>query len=251
VRGVIDTVQISHPGRADEGVDYWVDGDGGRLAGLYGDFLGLHLIDIGYKKLVHDDERLPVIGFEYSPDDARPGWRDPERPQQMHLDIVVGDLELAEEIAQRWGATRLQDMGHFRTYADAIGHPFCVYVDPDSSEQAPGRIARIVIDCPDPAALAAFYEEFLDMRVRIMDTPERVEISGDPAGIVLAFQRAQFAPAAWPDPAHPAQLHLDLTFDDVATAGALAEQLGATRLSVGDFHSVYGDPASHPFCLVT
>jgi Glyoxalase-like domain len=41
-------------------------------------------------------------------------------------------------------------------------------------------------------------------------------------------------------------MHLDVMVDDVATAGAAAEALGARRLT----ESVFADPAGHPFCLI-
>lgn len=39
---------------------------------MYGELLGMVPIYIGYHKLVHEDGRIPEIGFEYSPDDVRP-----------------------------------------------------------------------------------------------------------------------------------------------------------------------------------
>ena len=45
--------------------------------------------------------------------------------------------------------------GSHRTYADPIGHPFCLY--PGNAD----RLWRVVIDCPDAAALSAFYAELL------------------------------------------------------------------------------------------
>ena len=64
---------------------------------------------------VQDDEGWVVIGdapdrpgsaFQYTPDLRPPQWPDPDHPQQMHLDVTVGDLEQAEK-AIALGAQRL------------------------------------------------------------------------------------------------------------------------------------------------
>jgi hypothetical protein len=51
------------------------------------------------------------------PDDRRARWPDPEHPQQVHLDIEVGDLD---------GGILLREGPHHSVYADPAGHPFCV-----------------------------------------------------------------------------------------------------------------------------
>ena len=76
----------------------------------------------------------------------------------------------------------------------------------------------------------------------------------------LAFQHAQFPAPRWPDPAYPQQVHLDLrvlaapdnnTPDDphLGAARDLATHLGAINLKTYPAHTVYADPAGHPFCL--
>jgi catechol 2,3-dioxygenase-like lactoylglutathione lyase family enzyme len=115
------------------------------------------------------------------------------------------------------------------------------------------RIHSVVLDCPDPAALAAFYAALLGVPVA-RDDGDWVVV-GDEADAtrpVLAFQLApDLVPPDWPDPARPQQVHLDLIVDDVAAAEARALELGARRLpGEGDDFRVYADPAGHPFCLV-
>jgi hypothetical protein len=53
---------------------------------------------------------------------------DPERPQQLHLDIRVDDVDAAEREVLELGATRLpgQSEDGFRVFADPVGHPFCL-----------------------------------------------------------------------------------------------------------------------------
>jgi hypothetical protein len=200
-----------------------------QLASLYGELLGMQRYRPGYVKLAKEGGGFE-IGFESDggPGNARARWPDPDHPQQGHLDIEVGDLDAGEELVLGRGATRLRDYGDHRVYADPAGHPFCLYLDSDPDTRGatplPGRLARVVFDCFSPRALAAYYQELLDMRIRVVDSVERVVIAGDSGGPMLAFQHAVFPAARWPDPAHPAQLHLDLVFDDAAAAVALMER---------------------------
>lgn len=174
----------------------------------------------------------------------------------MHLDVFVADLAATDTLVVRSGATPLQDRGAFRTYADPFGHPFCLYEQPSPAAGAgrpPGVLGRIVIDCDDPSALADSYAGLLGMPRTGEDGPDRVTLAGgDGSGPALAFQRARYVPPRWPDPAYPAQMHLDLSFGDARAARQRAERLGAIRLDGGgEGCPVYADPAGHPFCLWT
>ena len=112
-----------------------------------------------------------------------------------------------------------------------------------------GTLSTIVLDCPDPLALARFYSELTGLPITNTDD-DWVDVgSGQPR---LAFQLApDHQPPRWPDPAFPQQLHLDVRVDDVEVAEKEVFALGATRLAGGgeDFR-VYADPAGHPFCLI-
>ncbi|MEU5914011.1 VOC family protein [Micromonospora sp. NPDC047527] len=117
-----------------------------------------------------------------------------------------------------------------------------------------GQLRSVVIDCPDPRALAAFYAELLGLPLVEGDTDddEWVVLGGPPGHQPrLAFQRAlNLRPPAWPDPERPQQFHLDVTVDDVEAAEKAALALGARRLpGEGEGFRVYADPAGHPFCL--
>jgi catechol 2,3-dioxygenase-like lactoylglutathione lyase family enzyme len=110
---------------------------------------------------------------------------------------------------------------------------------------------HVVIDCPDPAALAAFYSELIGLLVTY--TSEDfvvVAVSDRTAG--LAFQLApEHQPPTWPDDAVPQQIHLDIMVDDVDAAAERVLAIGARRLgSRGERADVYADPAGHPFCLI-
>ncbi|WP_199485987.1 VOC family protein [Micromonospora haikouensis] len=72
----------------------------------------------------------PRLAFQRAPDLRPPTWPDPERPQQLHLDITVTDVEAAERAVLALGARRLDGEGEgFRVYADPAGHPFCLCWD--------------------------------------------------------------------------------------------------------------------------
>jgi hypothetical protein len=69
---------------------------------------------------------------------------------------------------------------------------------------------------------------------------------------VFAFQRvADYRPPRWPDPAHPQQVHLDLTVDDLEQAQVRVLELGAMVLAADPRGwLIFADPAGHPFCLM-
>jgi catechol 2,3-dioxygenase-like lactoylglutathione lyase family enzyme len=74
-----------------------------------------------------------------------------------------------------------------------------------------GRLHHLVIDCPDPLGLAAFYSGLL----------------GQP----ITYRSDDFA----------------VVSADDTTSGPRVLALGATRLGGP---GVYADPAGHPFCLI-
>ncbi|MGH8987575.1 MAG: VOC family protein [Acidimicrobiales bacterium] len=111
-----------------------------------------------------------------------------------------------------------------------------------------GRRHHVVIDCPDPAALAEFYSELLGL-AETHRSDDWVVIAENETTSGFAFQLApDHQPPRWPDPAWPQQVHLDVMVDDLVAAEPLVLALGARRLPEGDH--VYADPAGHPFCLI-
>lgn len=109
-----------------------------------------------------------------------------------------------------------------------------------------GRLHHVILDCPDPGALAAFYSRLLSLPVTYRDDDFAVVAVNDRTS-GLAFQRAPGHRApTWPDPATPQQIHVDVMVDDLAAAAEAVLALGASRLG-GD---VFADPAGHPFCLI-
>jgi catechol 2,3-dioxygenase-like lactoylglutathione lyase family enzyme len=110
-----------------------------------------------------------------------------------------------------------------------------------------GRLHHVILDCPDPHALATFYSRLLGTPITYADD-DFVVVSASDRASGLAFQRSpDQRPATWPDPAVPQQIHLDVMVDDVPGSSAAVLALGATALA-GD--GVFADPAGHPFCLI-
>ena len=60
-----------------------------------------------------------------------PDWPGQEVPQQMHLDVVVDDLDVAEAAVLGLGATKHEHQPGttFRVFLDPAGHPFCLCLD--------------------------------------------------------------------------------------------------------------------------
>ena len=114
-----------------------------------------------------------------------------------------------------------------------------------------GRLHGIVVDCPDPGALAAFYEALLGMQ-RVQDEGDWVVIGDAADRPGVAFQRIDdYHPPSWPEGDRPQHRHFDVRVDDLDVAEAAALALGATRLAGGgSTFRVFADPVGHPFCLV-
>lgn len=73
------------------------------------------------------DGAQPVL-FQQVTGYTAPRWPDdPAHPQQLHLDVRVQDVQVAEQAALSIGATRLDGAGqNWRVYADPAGKPFCL-----------------------------------------------------------------------------------------------------------------------------
>ena len=111
------------------------------------------------------------------------------------------------------------------------------------------RFPSIVIDCPDPAALATFYGAMLYWKTEVR--ADWAEVRAD-YGQCIGFQQVQdYSPPRWPGQQVPQQLHLDVMVDDLDTAEAAVIDLGATKHEhqPGTSFRVFLDPAGHPFCL--
>ena len=110
------------------------------------------------------------------------------------------------------------------------------------------RFPSVVLDCPDPGALARFYGAMLDAKPDISADWAEIRTEGQ----CISFQQvAEFTPPVWPGQEVPQQMHFDLMVEDLDTAEAAALKLGATKHDhqPGQSFRVFLDPAGHPFCL--
>jgi len=76
-------------------------------------------------------EQGQCISFQQVKDYTPPDWPGQEVPQQMHLDVIVDDLDAAEAAVLGLGATKheRQPGTSFRVFLDPAGHPFCLCLD--------------------------------------------------------------------------------------------------------------------------
>jgi hypothetical protein len=117
-----------------------------------------------------------------------------------------------------------------------------------------GTLDVIVLDCPEPLALARFYGELIGGEIVQADA-DWVEVA--PLGAthrpLLAFQLVDdYRAPEWPGQLVPQQIHLDVKVDDLDAGERAVLALGATATgSTTDTFRVYLDLAGHPFCLVS
>jgi catechol 2,3-dioxygenase-like lactoylglutathione lyase family enzyme len=113
------------------------------------------------------------------------------------------------------------------------------------------QLFAVTVDCPEPLALARFYQSFTGMRI-VWSSDDFVALS-DGVGVRIDFQRVMNPrPADWPDPDMPQRIHLDFRVDDLDSAEKEVLALGArpaTHQPGGSLFRVLLDPAGHPFCL--
>jgi catechol 2,3-dioxygenase-like lactoylglutathione lyase family enzyme len=115
-----------------------------------------------------------------------------------------------------------------------------------------GQMSGFALECPDPAALAAFYAEVTGAPL-VYESPDwcSLELNGD---LHLSFQLSDdYRPPTWPDPHSSMQYHLHVRVADLDEAEAAVVALGAARFPdqpSPDTARVMADPVGHVFCLV-
>jgi hypothetical protein len=112
-------------------------------------------------------------------------------------------------------------------------------------------LAAITVDCPDPAALAAFYQAAAGA--------EAVRGDADSAwarmaGTLWIFRKvADFRAPTWPSSEVPMQVHMEFSVDELEPAAERLRELGATVPEHQPGRAggllVLLDPAGHPFCI--
>ena len=113
------------------------------------------------------------------------------------------------------------------------------------------RYVGVSIDCDDPAALAEFYRQMLDLE--ISHTSDDFVFLGEMGPKGIGFVRvANYAPPTWPNPDVPKQAHMEFGVDDLDAGEEALLKLGATKPAEQpqpDRWRVLLDPAGHPFCI--
>lgn len=105
------------------------------LAAFYGELLGATVTSDEHDGnwVTITDGRGQEVSFQRSPEHRPPHFPDPHASQQLHLDVKVDDVDLAEQKVLALGATRIKNDGEqgsdFRVFADPAGHPFCLVWD--------------------------------------------------------------------------------------------------------------------------
>ncbi|QUC58843.1 VOC family protein [Streptomyces sp. A2-16] len=116
------------------------------------------------------------------------------------------------------------------------------------------QLVAITLDCPDPLALVAFYQQATGLELHPKSDADFAGLNGE-HGLLIGFQRVDdYRAPSWPDQIVPQQLHICFKVDeDLATAEARLLELGAgtpDHQPHGDKARVLTDPVGHPFCIV-
>lgn len=103
--------------------------DAHALAAFYGALLGWQAeLSPGWADVRGDETQC--ISFQQVADYTAPDWPAQKIPQQMHLDVIVEDLDAAEAAVLDLGAAKHEHQPgtSFRVFLDPAGHPFCLCV---------------------------------------------------------------------------------------------------------------------------
>jgi len=110
--------------------------DAPALAAFWSDVLGLEVLiaEPGWVSLGRTAERR--LCFQAVDGYRPPTWPGGAGDQQMHLDVLVEDLDAATRAVIDLGATALTDVldpedKEWRIFADPAGHPFCLLTAPE------------------------------------------------------------------------------------------------------------------------
>jgi predicted enzyme related to lactoylglutathione lyase len=113
--------------------------DARELAHFYARLLGWRIFNEseGWVDLAPSEDAGYNFAFATEPNYSRPVWptQQGEPQMSMHLDIEVDDLDEALAYAIEVGAevAAYQPQEKVRVMLDPAGHPFCLYVDTDST----------------------------------------------------------------------------------------------------------------------
>ncbi|MFF0220185.1 VOC family protein [Streptomyces vinaceus] len=115
------------------------------------------------------------------------------------------------------------------------------------------KLSALTLDCPDPPALAAFYQQATGLDPHPESDADFAGLNRED-GLLIGFQRVDdYQAPTWPGQGVPQQLHLCFDVADLEEAEARLLELGARKTDHQpneDRWRVLTDPAGHPFCIV-
>ncbi len=102
--------------------------DAAALATFYAALLDWEVTDQEDWFDIRPADGSTCISFQQVADYRAPTWPSQDVPQQLHLDVVVPDLDQGEAEVLALGATKPehQPSTTFRVFLDLAGHPFCL-----------------------------------------------------------------------------------------------------------------------------
>ncbi|MFI1536923.1 VOC family protein [Streptomyces anandii] len=174
---------------------------------------------------------------------------------RAHVDLATTSAAHQAELVARLKALGAMpaDVGQgdvpWTVLSDPEGNEFCV-LEPRETYRDTGPIARVVVDCADPRAMARFWDEALDWRLQEVTDDQAVLRSAKGVGPYLEFLRSPVGKTV------PDRVHLDLVpdpGDDKEAEVARLRALGAAYLDVGQGDVPWTclvDPEGHEFCVL-
>jgi predicted enzyme related to lactoylglutathione lyase len=98
------------------------------LAAFYAALLDWKVKADGDWAEIRPEDGSNCISFQQVADYKAPEWPGQATPQQMHLDLMVDDLDAGEAAALELGASKAEHQPgtSFRVFVDPAGHPFCL-----------------------------------------------------------------------------------------------------------------------------
>ena len=102
--------------------------DAASLAQFYATLLGWEVHESDGWFDIKPADGSNCISFQTVADYTAPTWPSQDVPQQLHLDVVVPDLDAGETEVLAIGATKAEHQPGttFRVFLDPAGHPFCL-----------------------------------------------------------------------------------------------------------------------------
>jgi catechol 2,3-dioxygenase-like lactoylglutathione lyase family enzyme len=163
-----------------------------------------------------------------------------EVKNRVHLDIRARSLDEFDDLK------RLSEPGQFpwTVFADPEDNEFCVFVEEEATDY---RLKAVIIDCADPRAMAAWWQQVLGGTLGSNEKNNWHWITDIPG---VPFEGFDFVPVPEPKTVKN-RVHWDIGLNDGVKVGEL-EAAGATVLRLPDDEirwTIMADPEGNEFCL--